>query len=248
MDKKVTNRIKKLLALAKSANEIGSANEAATVFARAQVLATKHQIELAEIRVSGEIETDPMLESRIEAGATAAGWKKVLISLVCSASGVFVYAERVRSGTGPKKQTDFVLAGRQEAVRTAIYMYHMIAIEIAHLGAAARRRGEGAIYVNAFRLGAAVRVGERMVAQVQKTAKQARADGASAEAIALIADDAAAAGRWIAQRDPEMKMRKTRPVGCSSKAGFVAGGRAGDGVNIGGNRAVGESQRKLVRK
>ena len=241
---KAAQRIQKLLALAASAKEIGSADEAAAVFARAQALATKHQIELASLAVESGVE-EAITGRQIRVGKSAASWKKILIAYTTQAAGAYVYSSRAVGGDNDGFMV-FELAGQPESIRHAAYMYHMIAREIERLSRD-QGRGKGAKFKNAFRVAAAVTVGKRIAKQAEQTVAAALASGsASSEALALVTDASKAAKLWAqAQLGPDSKLRGGRTIYTSSREGRDAGRKAGRGINIGGNTAVGGGQRAL---
>lgn len=235
----ITAKLEKLLALAAgSANE----NEAANAFARAQKLASDYRIELAEISASGEPANadDEMTEDAIVIdGKRIMGWKKILISKICEANGVFVFQSR---------EHNFNLAGRQGDVRATIYMFAAISAEVERLGS--RQYGMGRKWVNAYKLGAALTVGNRIVAQSQQDIKAARDAGSvSSAALVKIETSALVAQRWYENKrraaGENVRWSSAGSTKYSSRDAFAAGQQAGSKINIGGNAALAAGRKML---
>jgi hypothetical protein len=232
----VIDKIKKLLA---SAGQKDNANEAAAAFARAQALATKHRIELAEIALSdGAQEADPMDRETVTVGKRVAGWTKTLLASM-DTFGVYVV---FLQGKGA-----YTFAGKSADVRTAVYMFSAISAEIERL-AREHARGKGREYVNAFKLGAADTVADRLREAHEAAMQDARAAGASSTAIACVVQGRDQARSWYASTlAPGQKI--TKSTGCSrfsSAAGLAAGQEAGKSIDIGGKRgALGRGNRAL---
>jgi hypothetical protein len=232
----VIDKIKKLLA---SAGQKDNANEAAAAFARAQALATKHRIELAEIQLSTDAqEADPMVQETFAAssGVRVMGWKKALLFGMQTPLGVYCLFFQGRA--------EFTIVGKQADVQTAAYLYQAISAEIERL-AARLAQGRGAGYANAFKLGATKTVVSRLHAAHAETMQAAQASGASSTALACVAQGYDAGKAWYAATG-----EKVRTIGsyasCSSAAGLAAGQEAGKSIDIGGKRgALGRGNRAL---
>lgn len=235
----IITKIRKLLAHATSAEQIGSAEEAAAFFAQAQALATRNQIELASVEVTATEPEDPMVRETLkESGKRMPGWKKVLVCGVCHPLGVFVVNMR---GAGA-----FSLAGRSRDVQTATYLYRAICAEIERL---ARRyaQGQGAAYTNAFKLGASQTISRRLREQHETTMAEARASGASETALVRVEQSLATAETYYRSTMSEGLRLTASRVQHSANDGLVAGRKAGEGINIGGNAAIGRGNLALGR-
>jgi hypothetical protein len=234
----VIDKIKKLLA---SAGQKDNANEAANAFARAQALATKHRIELAQLQTSSaEPETDPMVKESINMGGRVLAWKKVLIHSMQGAFGVYCI---VLQGKG-----EYVLAGKASDVQTALYLYHAISAEIERL-TAILARGKGASYAHAFKYGAAETVSKRIAEAHAETVQAARAEGVSTAALACVEQGREIARAWyMAGLDSSRSRVVVRESRTNVVAdGFAAGRKAGESIDIGGKRGALPSANRALR-
>lgn len=236
METPVIDKIRKLLAHATSAQQIGNADEAAAFFARAQAIATQYRIEIASVEVAATEAEDPMVGERVDAGGKRVmGWKKSLAWGLQHPLGVYVVFHQ---GNGA-----FTFAGRRGNVQTAIYLYQAVCAEIERL-AKTHARGRGAAYANAFKLGAACTVANRLAAQHRATMADARASGANESALVRVERSHDEAADWF-RRDH--RVTKAAPSRYSDANGYDAGRRAGEGINIGGNAALGRGNLALGR-
>ena len=234
MQTPIIDKIRKLLAHANSAQTIGSAEEAATFFARAQALATQHRIELASVEISATEPEDPMVTEKVkENGKRVMGWRKILAWGMCRSMGVYAVYQQ---GAG-----SFAFAGRSGDVQTAVYLYRAISAEIERL-ARELASGQGRGYANAFKVGAAQTVCHRLRKQHDATMSDARASGVSETALVRVEKSTEAAEAWYRQ---DHRVTTSAPIRSTNGDGLAAGRRAGESINIGGNAAIGRGNLAL---
>jgi hypothetical protein len=237
----IIDRIQKLLRLAKNA---GSEHEAALAAQRASELMAQHEVHEAEISLDAQAPrvAEP-IDKRFQVTDTKkkVAWHMRVINGVARTYGAKAYWTYGR----------IQLFGRLSAVQAASYtsQYLMREIEsITDIEAPSPQHSRA--YRNAFRLGCASRVAERLDAQTAAkrapNSTYAHADGKStpsddappppsAGVIAIIAKDHAEVEQ--AYTDFSRKWRAGARVGqVSSGSGYNAGQAAGGRVRLGGGR------------
>jgi hypothetical protein len=231
----IAAKIRKLLALADgNSNE----NDAANAAARAAALMAKYQIEQADVDELVRDAEDPMIRMDSESSGRLAGWRKQLASGIASGCGCSViYVRRRRAG-----ETALSFFGRTSDVQAAVYMFGALSTEIERL---ARRNasGNGAAYVNAYKLGAATTINRRLRAQRTETLEQARETGVAVTALAKVMNSCAIAHKFAEQ--VMGKIGKSTPSRYTSGGGFQAGQNDGRDVKLGGGAALGKGQRVI---
>jgi hypothetical protein len=230
----IAAKIRKLLALADGA---GTEAEAANAAARAAALMAQYQIEQADVDELVRDAEDPMVRVDSESSGRLAGWRKQLASGIASGCGCSVILVRSRAG-----ETTLSFFGRTSDVQAAIYMFGALSTEIERL---ARRNaaGNGAAYVNAYKLGAATTINRRLRAQREETIEQARASGVSSAALVKVNDSCVVAHKFAEKLLG--KIGSCTPTRYSSGSGYGAGQRDGRDVKLGGGAALGKGQRAL---
>jgi hypothetical protein len=232
MDSRIIDKIRKLLLLA---GNNPSQEEAAAAFARAQELATRHRIELAEISTDEPNPEDEMVHESIATGTKShPGWRKILLAGVYHPLGVCV----ILSNNG-----SYIVAGKRGDSDTAKYLYAAIGNEIERL-ASVNARGKGRSFANAYRVAAAAEVAKRLREQHAQTIQQARAAGATATALARVEHAKEDAEAWY-RAETGARLRTACSARTSSSAGRAAGARDGRSINIGGNTAIGRGRLAL---
>jgi hypothetical protein len=175
---KVIERVRKLLALAKSDN----ANEAAIAAARAAEM--METFGLSEALVTGAPTKDPIVEAvSIHTGGRVVHWKGTIAGAAAKAFGARAYYWN---------GGHIHLLGRQSAVQAATYTIHYLWREVDRLaGEALRRitavydpRWSARKFGNSFRLGAANEIARRLHEQrdAQKAARRAELERLATEA------------------------------------------------------------------
>lgn len=250
------DKVRKLLALANSANE----NEAAAAAARAADIMERHRLDAAMLAEAEQRETEREEEAfsmnediRGERDhARTPTWYWTIAWGVAEANRC--KPRRVPLGEGRRAVT---FAGRPSDAAAARYMLDALANETDRLGSefvarhsASRSRAVG----KSFRLGCAAAIAERLQASVADTTSKVRAELRAADdqqglvrldhAIARRTSDAARLDAFMASNG--VRYRSAGAATVSSAAAFAAGGAAGQNVNLrGGVAAVGSGARAL---
>jgi hypothetical protein len=240
MGSNVIDRIQKLLRLAKNA---GSEHEAALAAKRAAELMAQHEIHEAEISLdTQEPRVAEPIDQRFQLTDTKkkVAWHMRVAYGVARSVGARAYYSKGR----------VMLFGRLSAVQAASYTTQYLMREIeAITDEKAPSPVHSRAYRNAFRLGCASRIEERLEDQIAaknmpqhgaaktKSASASPANDApppaSAGVIAIIEHDRAEVE--AAYEDYSKRWRKTARVGqVSSGSGFTAGQAAGNRVKLGG--------------
>jgi hypothetical protein len=230
----VADKIRKLLALADGA---GTEAEAANAAARAAALMAQYQIEQADVDALVRDTEDPMIRVNTDAASRIAGWRKQLASGIATGCGCSVVITGKRGG-----ESCLSFFGRTSDVQAAIYMFGALSTEIERL-AKRNAAGNGAAYVNAYKLGAATTIARRLRAQREETIEQARAAGVSSSALVKVNDSCEIARKFA--ESTIGKLGTAAPSRYSSGGGFGAGQRDGRDVKLGGGTAIGNGPRAL---
>jgi hypothetical protein len=237
---KVIDRIRKLLALAKSANE----HEAAAAAARAAELMAEHELSEATIRATGGAAAEQIVEAPVDGTSVESrkcAWKLAIAHGAAAAFGVRMWIH------GGK----IVGMGRSSAVQTWSYTCAYLYAEVERLTIdgwlTVAASGEAwahssRAWKSAFRLGAGRVIGLRLLEQAHR---KKSAPVATGEALVIISRDRAEVEAAFAERTAGF--RKGRAVGkASDAAGYRAGTTAGRDLSLGGSRAgLPAPQRKL---
>jgi hypothetical protein len=222
----ISERLRKLLALANSDNE----HEAALAMARAQALAERHEIELADL---GEADTETIGEETFfdSGGSKLPSWRGGLARTICRANGCFTYR------SGPR----VFVSGRPSDVKRARAIFQECAYHIDRL---ARRhaRGRGRSYATSFRLGCVAAVSAAIDAEKRRTRDELR--GKVTETALVVVDSR--------RREAEAFTRAHIPLQSSRSrvrvgSGYGAGVSAGAGVygSASRGRVTGGGQRLI---
>ena len=175
---RVLERVKRLLALAKSAN----ANEAANAARAAQRLITEHQLEEAQLRFEAGDETPFADEELADFGARTSHWRAIIFDGLATANGCKAYV-RVYFLGGVRHSTVRVL-GPRASVATVRYLFDYLMRQVDEL--TEQHAHEPLRWRNAFRLGAAAMLRRRLVEAAEETKRRAAADGHRAGALARL--------------------------------------------------------------
>jgi hypothetical protein len=198
----VFERIKRLRALATSANEF----EAAAAAAAAEKLMQEHRIAEAELEAHGAAPEEEVTEG--EALFTARKvdrWKLRIANRVSILHGckIFFWSERPPlSATDQRRQQRCRIIGRASDVAMVAYLYAWLTVEIERL-TQLHGRGKGRSWMHAYRLGAATGACEAMTLAETKV----RAVATSA-ALVKVDARAEAAAAFVATTFPSVRTRK----------------------------------------
>jgi hypothetical protein len=245
---KITDRIRKLLELSKSDNE----HEAAAAAARAATLMAEYAVTEAMLEVSdSEHKSEPIVEGELaeqDQTKTKTAWRVAVGSAVAKSFDCrtfFMFNNLVALG-----RTSSVNAWRY----TCAYLFQVID-RLADGAWASTGQAYGARgWKNAFRLGAATVVAQRLLANVrERAAAQAKvaqqlagevsevspgqALARASQALAIVARGQAEVNATFEARTKDFKA--SRPIGVtSSRSGFEAGKAAGHTIPLAAKNAA----------
>lgn len=246
MQDKIIDRIRKLLALSKSANE----HEAAAAAAKASQLMREHEIGEAMLRVEDDSRSaEDIVEGTVDGSQAArkrVAWKCFIASGAALAFGVKMWT------TSGK----IVGLGRVSAVQSWGYTCQYLYREVDRLAdeawdshaASEIRIGAGGVraWKNAFRVGASHAIHLRLKAQAEESEASKRADVAAlcqssesgTQALAVIDRDRSEVAAAYAERSKGFS--KVAGIGqTSSRSGYASGVAAGRSVSLGGGARAG---------
>lgn len=220
MDQKVLDTIKKLLALSTSSN----VNEAATAFAHAQRLMTKHRISMLDVENVEDTVIDPLNNEEVESSKSFIPWRTHLIQGIAKANGCHTYLNIVRY---PVRTCTVRIVGPSMGASATRYMYAYVGREIERLAGIERTNNAYASrsWLRDFRLGAVYEI----VRRIKEASASTIEEEAGSTALARIDSDAERVKKAVAALDLT-DGPSTSPVRDGSA--FEAGRDAGATVNI----------------
>lgn len=185
---KIIDKIKKLLALATNNSSV---EEAASAMAAAQRLMSEYQIEHAMLEDTDESGPKEAVAHDVlydDGGKRLPWWRWIVANALCKANECKAYV--VRPGV-------LGYIGRASDAQTVRYMFTYITAEIDRLcqdaskaaDVSARGKGFAKTWNNSFRVGAALEVGNRLVATQKEVFKEAEEAG-KGDALAIIQEHA----------------------------------------------------------
>ena len=148
IDKNIVEKINKLLALATSSNE----NEAAVAAQKASLLLAQYNLSLADL---GSDDLTDIIELVVETTTRFISWKMLLLCGIAEANGCKAF----RNGYSGKMK----LIGSHASLIVCQHMYEYLSKTIERR--AKYRQGRGRAYLNAFRVGCATRLSQRLEEQ-----------------------------------------------------------------------------------
>ncbi len=240
---KVLEKVRKLLALAKSSNE----HEAASAAAKAAELMQEHQLEEAQLRVEDDtIKADPIEEESLfgDLRGNKVYWKASLAFGIARSVGAFTF------WTGGALK----VYGRTGAIQSVRYLFAYLVREVDRLADAKWAEASSDTYEsarswkNGFRLGAASTIKERLIAQrieaEEKQKIEVEIKAVTSQALVVVRKD-------TAELDAEFRKRmrgcrKTAGPTLRSRSGFQAGREAGADVSLGGGARLGATPAKIT--
>jgi len=143
----VLDKVKKLLALAKSPSEA----EAAAALAKASILLAKYGLSMAEVQQEEDVQEAVLMEKK-----RLRVWESALVAVVCKAA--FTEALHYRTQTVGR----ILLIGREVNIVTAKELFSYLHRLILILG---RTHSSRIAHVDSFRQGLVQRIGERLAEQ-----------------------------------------------------------------------------------
>jgi hypothetical protein len=245
---KVIDRIRKLLALASSANE----NEAQAAAGLAAKLQEEYQIEAAQIQLdTGEEIDDAIVPEVWVEGTNRAKWKDYILSGLCTLHNVKLYHGKARRDNRKAVSTSN-LFGRTSAIQTVKYsldMFVSVGDKSAEEGYATYLRNASPLgYIenkkawgNSFRVGFATRIYQRLQ-ELAKANQKYREQGISSgnQALLVVAKNDLAVNDaykdFLRSKGVHLKNGSGGGSRISNGSGYAAGQAAGNGVSLGGGR------------
>jgi hypothetical protein len=268
---KVLDRVRKFLALADNA---GSEHEAALAASRAAKLMEEYQLSEAVVRLDDpQVKPEPILKNeRLEPDAPKTNrkrvaWKEAIAAAVARDLGVkfFWWSHTSWTNGKPRKTQDVRGFGRESAIQTWRYTCEYLWRTIDELADKAwsvegdddSSMGTTRAWKNAFRIGCAQRIAERIhenrktEREITKATREAAmrdvgdkasidtAVTANREALAMtvVAKDQVEVDNEYANYTRSWKGSIGSIGSVSNGDGYSAGKRAGDRVSLGGKRA-----------
>jgi len=240
---KIVDRIRKLLALARSSNP----HEAANAAARAAELMAAHQIAEASIEfdpADGDAADgaagEAIGERVVEEFGRAVSWKAMLIGGLARAFACRAIQRRA-GGT-----VSLVIIGRPSDIDAFRYMWSYLTAEIDRLAEdgwqAASSESNARSWKNSFRVSAAAVVAQRLMETREQAMRHARADPRAGDAMVKIDRHEDALEQHLADLGTR---RSRRSVRIRQNGGEDAGREAGERLNLGKNPGLGRPARQL---
>lgn len=238
-DTKITDKIRKLLALA---NGNTTPEEAAAAIAQAQRLMDKYRIDEAAVIAAQMAESGMDVDLTVDTAVVETisgrwpGWKSMLLRELAEANGCVSYFSRV--GT----QTRICVVGTEAGRAATTYMYHYLAGyhgDQGEIGRVTRRHaaGKGRSWANSFRVGMVTTITQRVQADQRESVAKLKGDLDQHALVRVEGVLARQADAVQAALPPGLRSRKLSVRG----DGYEHGKAAGWGVSLGGQdrRAIG---------
>lgn len=228
---KILDKIAKLMRLS---NNTSNVNEAATAYAQAQALLTKHRLTMAEVEAAANtLEAgEQIIESAspLYQGERVIHWKSNLACGIASFNGCKVFFRTFRY---PEKKVVYVVVGRPSDITVVRYFFQSICVQIDLLckNAMSCGLGNGKTFSNSFRLGAVETVLERLEAAHQ----QVRTEYSGSAALVLVNKKDAEVAVWMDRTIGKLKGLAGSPSRRDLSA-IRLGRQAGRSVSL--NRAI----------
>lgn len=238
------DRVKKLLALAKSDNP----NEAASAAAMAQKIIDRHKLDVASLEGDSGAPTEKVEDTSLDTSTST--WKLRLAGEIARANGCRLYYRPGQS---------IQLIGRASDAQTVRYLYQWLTKEIDRLTRQATRPisfmsepVSGKTWANNFRLGCVETLGRRLSVEKEETKREAQAEAFAKEgeaglarinqAIVRVADTAPLEAYAATLKLRSGSARRSAYDGGAREAGR----RAGASISLGGSRgAMGAGARRM---
>lgn len=234
MSKNILETIQRLLALSQSDN----VNEAATAAATAQVLMTRHKIEMSDLAFASGEETEAVDDTTFMATKSYIPWKTGLVTGLAAANGCETYIRRLRLG---ENKTETRIIGTKSAMQTIRYMFEYLVREIDRLANEERANDPdvGRSWLRDFRLGATTEI----VTRLKEASAQTIAQEASGSSLAII-------DREKEKIDEVVRKLHLRPAGnvrLNDIGAYGAGVSAGKTVRLNNGPALGKGSSGNLR-
>ena len=217
----IVDKIKKLLALATSSNE----NESTAAAEKASLLLAQYNLSLADLGPNHQEEID---ESRVETTSKFVTWKMILLSGIAEANGCNAMRN---SYTG-----SMFLVGTSTNLIVCTHLYQCLSSAIERRANYRKGNGRGLAYLNAFRVGCATRLRQRLLEQKQEMEESGIpgvGDAAATPAIvvrSMFEKNQQAIADYLQSLGGKVKTRTGSQI--SSEAGFNSGYEVGEKISL----------------
>lgn len=233
VNKSILEKINKLLALANSPNE----NEAAIAAEKAAELLAQYNLTLADI---GSDEKEEITEGIVETTSRYITWKMLVLAGIATANG----CEAMRSTYSGKMR----LVGTITNITVSQYLYDYLIKTVERL--AKRHKGKGRAFLNAFRVGCATRLRQRLEQRRIEMEEEGIAGNSESQPTPAIVvrsmfdKNALAIEDYLTQEGVKIKTQKIARI--SSEHGFSSGYIAGDKISLDRQMQSGSSVKHLT--
>lgn len=235
-DKSIIEKINKLLALATSSNE----NEATAAAEKASLLLAQYNLSLADLGKDEEFE---ITEGTVENTPRFVTWKMILLSGIAEANSC--------SAMRTNYSGDMKLVGPSISLIVCQHLYEYLSNAIERRVKYRKGNGRGLAYLNAFRVGCATRLSQRLLAQkeeIEKSGIAGTADTPASPAIvvrSMFEKNEQAIADYLEQKGVKLKSRSSSQI--SSELGFESGYRVGDKISLQKQMQSGEQVKRLKK-
>ncbi len=218
IDKSIIEKINKLLALANSSNE----NEAAVAAQKASLLLTQYNLSLADL---GSDDLTDITELVVETTTRFISWKMLLLGGIAEANGCQAFRNNYNG--------NMRLIGSYASLIVCQNMYEYLSKTIEQR--AKYRQGRGRAYLNAFRVGCATRLSQRLAEQrseIENNGIAGNSETPQTPAIvvrSMFEKSEAAVAEYLKRQGFKIK---TKSAQLSSESGFNSGYKAGDQISL----------------
>lgn len=218
-DQTIIEKIKKLLALTTSSNE----NESTIAAEKASLLLAQHNLSLADL---GNNQDTEITETVIDNTTRFVTWKMILLSGVADSN----FCQALRSSYNG----NVFLLGSSTNLIVCQHLYDYLSKAIERR--AKYRKGSGRAYLNAFRVGCATRLSERLLAQKNEMETSGIPGTGNAPDIpgivvrSMFEKNQLAIQGYLENRGVTVKSRSNSQI--SSEKGYNAGIKVGDQISL----------------
>ncbi|MDQ2096664.1 MAG: DUF2786 domain-containing protein [Tychonema bourrellyi B0820] len=220
-DTNIVDKIKKLLALATSSNE----NESTAAAEKASLLLAQYNLSLADL---GPNQQEEISESGVETTPRYVTWKMILLSGIAEANGCNAM-RNTYTGT-------MFLVGTSTNLTVCTHLYEYLSHAIERRAKYRKGSGRGLAYLNAFRVGCATKLRQRLLEQkseMEESGIPGVGDVAATPAIvvrSMFEKNQQAIAKYLETLGGKVKKRTGSQI--SSEAGFNTGYEVGDQISL----------------
>lgn len=233
-DKNIVEKIKKLLALATSSNE----NESTAAAEKASLLLAQYNLSLADLGPNHQEEID---EAGVETTSKFVTWKMILLSGIAEAN----CCNAMRNNyTG-----SMFLVGSSTNLIVCSHLYEYLSSAIERRAKYRKGNGRGLAYLNAFRVGCATRLRQRLLEQKEEMERSGIPGEGNAAATpgivvrSMFEKSQQAIADYLTSKGAKVKTRSGAQI--SSDAGFNSGYEVGDRISLNKQMQSEKEQKQL---